>query len=349
MAKTGLVYHSDCLKHLLLEGKPETPERVSSTMEHFRQTGLLARLSLLTPEPATHDDLELVHTEELINYVRDLSDNGYDENSVINGDIYISPDTYNSALLAAGGVKMAAKAVWSGDVENCFALVRPPGHHAKRNLPAGFCFFNNTAVAIRCLQRNEGLGRIAVFDWDAHCGNGTMDIFYEDPDVLTISVHQDPRNFYPGEGFVEQIGEGEGRGYCMNIPVPAGSGDADYIRILEEFALPKIRQFDPEIIFVAAGQDSHADDGMSGLRLTDDGYAAMSSKLRELALEICDGMLVLTLEGGYNVDTLPHTHERIVSALLGEKPVEIRGKALESTNTVLQQLRQQLKGTEMGD
>jgi acetoin utilization deacetylase AcuC-like enzyme len=349
MTKTGLVYHSDCLKHHLLDGKPEVPGRLSATMEHFRDVGLLDRLSLLTPEPATEEDLELVHTEEMINYVRDLSEKGYEDNSVINGDIFVSPDTYNAALLAAGGVKKAAESVWANEVDNCFALVRPPGHHASRNMPGGFCFFNNTAVAIRHLQRKNDAGRVAVFDWDAHCGNGTMDIFYEDPDVLTISVHQDPRNFYPGTGFVEQIGESEGRGYCMNLPVPAGTGDADYIHILDDFVLSKIRQFNPEIIFVAAGQDSHIDDNMSGLKLTDAGYAAMTAKMMGLASEICDGMLILTLEGGYNVQTLPVTHERIVSMLLGEKPPIIKGKVLESTKNIIKDLRQQLEGTEMGD
>jgi acetoin utilization deacetylase AcuC-like enzyme len=350
MNRTGLSYHPDCLKHTLMPGKPETPERVAATYEHFKTTGLLDELTLLTPEPATEEDLERAHTEELINYVRQTSEKGYEENTIINGDVYVGPETYNAAILAAGGVKLAAESVWNGEAKNAFALVRPPGHHASRNLPAGFCFFNNTAVAIEHLMASEGVGKVAVFDWDAHCGNGTMNIFYENPDVLTISIHQDPSNFYPGTGFVDQIGEGDGKGYCMNIPVPAGAGDADYIHAIDDFVTPKLRQFAPEMIFVAAGQDGHVGDGMSGLELTDDGYCAMSWRMLNLADELCSGKLVLTLEGGYNLSTLPETHHRIVSTLLeeGELP-DISGKVRQSTKDILAQLREQLKDTPMAD
>jgi acetoin utilization deacetylase AcuC-like enzyme len=348
MNRTGLAYHPDCLKHALLPGKPETPDRVSGTLDHLRQTGLIDRLRQLTPDPPSEEDLLRVHDPRLIEYVRDLSENGYQENSVINGDIYVGPDTYKAALLAAGGAVCAAEASWNGDLDNAFAMVRPPGHHAGRMIPAGFCFFNNTAVAIRRLQEVHGLEKAAVFDWDAHCGHGTMGIFYEDPTVLTISVHRDPHNFYPGTGFVEQVGEEDGKGYCMNVPVPEGTGDPDYIRIIDGFMAAKLRKFDPDIIFVAAGQDSHMNEGIGGLMLTDDGYAAMTGRLMALAEELCGGRLVLTLEGGYNTPTLPVTHHRILSTLLGEAEApEIAGEPMDSTTEILETLEQKLTFTPM--
>lgn len=349
MNRTGLVYHSDYTKHLPYPGNPEVPERITSTYEHLKKTKLLDKLTLLTPKPAAEDDILQVHSREHLDYVRNLSERGYGPDDYVNSDYYVSPDTYKTALLAAGGAKLAAESVWDGVVDNAFALIRPPGHHASK-YPAGFCYFHNTAVAIRHLQREHGLKRAAVFDWDAHAGNGTMNLFWRDPSVLKISVHQDPASFYPGTGFTEQIGEGEGLGYCMNVPVPAGTGDPDYLHILDEFAIPKIRKYRPEIIFVAAGQDSHRGDGMSGLELTDKGYSAMTMRLMDAADELCNGRLVLVLEGGYNLRTLPATHHAIISTLMGvKKQPKIKGKVLDSTKEVLQQLTEHLAGTPMGD
>ncbi len=336
---TGLVYHPDYVNHIPFRGNPEVPERISGTYSYFRETGLLDQLTLLNPEPASSDDILRVHTPEHADYIHTLSETGYDENTVLNTDVYVSPRTCDTAYLAAGGLIKALESVWTGKVGNCFALVRPPGHHAQRGLPAGFCYFNNAAVAIEHMREVHGVKRVAVFDWDAHAGHGTMEVFYTDPDVLTVSVHQDPRTFYPGTGFVEQVGDGWGTGCCVNIPVPAGTGDPDYIHILDDFVLDYIREFGPELLVVAAGQDSHATDTISGLRLTDDGYAEMTAKLMGLADGVCDGKLVLELEGGYNLQTLPQTHHRIVSTLLGGEAPAAEGEVLDSTKAVLEEVR----------
>jgi acetoin utilization deacetylase AcuC-like enzyme len=348
MLKTGLVYHEGCLRHRLNDGQFEIPERVSLTHDYFAQSGLLQKLDAMTPDPATHDNLERVHTEELINYVKERSESGYEPDALVNGDVSISEGTYQSAVLAAGGVKMAAEAVCAGTVNNAFALVRPPGHHASRTLPSGFCFFNNSAVAIRHIQQRMGIERVAVFDWDAHCGHGTMSVFYDDPDVLTISIHQDPKNFFPGTGFVDQIGEGDGMGYCMNIPVPAGTGNADYVYAMDNLVIPALKRFKPQAIFVAAGQDGHVNDKISGLKLTDEGYMAMTGRILKAANSLCKGRLVLTLEGGYNLQTLPRTNHAIVSTLAGLAAAPaVSGEVLESTKAVLQKLRDQLADTPM--
>ena len=343
--KTGLVYHEDYGKHMPKPGVPEVPERVTKTYEYFQETGLLSDLVLLRPEPASEEDLARAHTREHIDYVKGISAKGYPENAVILDQAFIGPETYNTALLAAGGVMAAAQAVMDKTVRNCFCLVRPPGHHASK-FPLGFCYFNNTAVAIKYLQAKLGVNRVAIFDWDVHAGNGTMNLFYSDPSVLKISVHRDPKDFFPGEGFISQIGEGPGRGYTMNVPLPDGAQDADYLHIMEELAAPMMRAFKPDIIFVAAGQDSHIEDQLSCMEITDDGYAAMTSRLMELADELCEGRLILTLEGGYNLDNLPRIHHAIVSTLAGKmKPQKIGGQPAQTTKDALDKLRMQLRGT----
>lgn len=340
---TGLTYHPDCLKHIPYPGNPEVPERVSGTFERFRETGLLDELTLLTPEPASDGDITRVHTQEHLDDIRCVSETGYDESHILNPDVYVCPDTCNAAFLSVGGAMLALESVWKGEVDNSFALIRPPGHHAKSLVASGFCYFHNSAIAVRYLQQTKGLDRVAYFDWDAHAGNGTMSIFYRDPSVLTISVHQDPASFYPGEGFVEQTGEDEGEGYCMNIPVPAGTGDADYAHIIDDFVVPNLVDFHPNLIVVSAGQDSHASDPISGLQLSDDGFVAMTMKLLEAARGICMGRIAFVLEGGYNLQTLPGTHEAIVSALMGKREMpKLEGEVRQSTKDVLDRLRKEL-------
>jgi len=345
MNRTGLVYSMECLKHKPYDGILEVPERISATIEHFKTTSLLDKLHLITPAPAEETDLMRVHSREHIDYVKGLSERGYVDFDIINPDIYVGANTYNAALYAAGGVISAVKSTLGAETDNCFCLVRPPGHHAS-SYPSGYCYFNNTAVAIRYAQQEYGIRKVAVFDWDAHAGNGTMKIFYNDPSVLTISVHRDPHEFFPGDGFVEQIGEGEGKGYCMNLPVPAGTGDADYVRILDDYVLDAMRRFEPEALFVAAGQDSHLSDPLGELNVTVDGYVAMTQRLMALADEVFGGRIILALEGGYNIKTLPGIHQSIVETLLGLKgEVKIDGVAGKPTLDVLSELKRNLKGT----
>jgi acetoin utilization deacetylase AcuC-like enzyme len=183
-----------------------------------------------------------------------------------------------------------------------------------------------------------------VFDWDAHAPNGTMGTFYSDPTVLNISIHQDPRAFYPGTGFLEQIGEGAGRGYTINFPVPKGTGDADYIYFMREYVMSRVKKYNPDIIVVAAGQDSHQSDMVSQLNVTDAGFAGMTELLVQLAEDVCHGRLILELEGGYNLATLPKTNQAIFSALLGMKyPGRIEGEVLPSTVELLDTLRDKVR------
>jgi len=357
--QTALIYHPDYLKHKQVAHHPECPERLSLTIDYFKKTdfmdpasgmktNLMHSVKMITPEPASIEDVTRVHSKEHVDYVRCLSESGHGLFSIIDSDTYVCEETYNVALLSAGGVKAAGEAVFTGEVKNAFALVRPPGHHASLNQATGFCYFDNAAVTIKYLQEKHGLKKVFLFDWDAHAPNGTMGTFYKDPSVLNMSIHQDPHSFYPGTGFVEQTGEGAGRGYTINFPVPAGTADSDYTHFIDEFVIPRVRKFKPELIVVAAGQDSHRDDSISQLNVTDDGYAAMTEKMMKLADELCDGKLVLELEGGYNLKTLPATNHKIVSTLAGlHHPHEIKGDVLQSTKDLLVQLEENLRATKI--
>jgi acetoin utilization deacetylase AcuC-like enzyme len=314
-------------------------------MEHFLRTNFLSLLDVIKPEPASVEDLTRVHSPEHVNYIKCRSEQGIGLFS-IDSDTYICKDTYEVARLAAGGVIAAGKAVWTGELDNCFALTRPPGHHASLNQATGFCYFDNAAVMIRHLQANYGVKKVFIFDWDAHAPNGTMGTFYRDPSVLNMSIHQDPHSFYPGTGFVEQIGDGPGKGYTINFPVPGGTGDADYMYFIERFVIPRVKKYKPDLIVVAAGQDSHFSDRISQLNVTDAGFARMTELMMELAKDVCGGKLVLELEGGYNLLTLPQTNYIIASTLMGMKhKLPIEGEVLGSTKDILNKLEDNLKAS----
>ncbi len=318
---TALIYHEDYLKHSAGPYHPESKERLIAIMEIFRQTGILEQVNLLTPERCSDEDILLVHTHEHLEYIKKLSEGG---GGPIDADTYCREDTYDIARLAAGGEILAGRSVIEKKADNAFALIRPPGHHVTKGRAMGFCYFNNVAIMIRYLQKNCNVKKACIFDWDVHAANGTMDIFYEDPSVLNISMHQDPRTIYPGTGFIDQVGEKEGEGYTINIPVPPGTGDADYVYILNEFVLPRIERFKPDFIAISAGFDSHRDDPLGSLSVTEKGYCKMTSSLLNLAKRLCQGRMVVELEGGYNLDAIAKSTYAVINVLLGlEQEIEI--------------------------
>lgn len=309
---TALIYHKDYLTHRYPFSHPERSERLSYCMDFLKKTKILEKVDLLTPEPADEKDLLRVHTQRHIDHIKDLCEKG---GGSVDLDTYAGPDTYNIAKLAAGGVMLAGDYAITNK-GSAFALIRPPGHHAYKNKGGGFCYFNNAAVMINYVMEKYSLNRVFLLDWDAHAFNGTADIFYSTSRVLNVSIHQDPHTFYPGTGFMSQIGEGAGKGYTVNIPVPSGTKDADYIHILNEFVIPLAYNFKPDLIVVSAGQDSHRDDYISGLQLTEEGYGAMTSMLKKAADELCGKRLVVELEGGYNLEALAKSNYEILRALL---------------------------------
>jgi acetoin utilization deacetylase AcuC-like enzyme len=231
--------------------------------------------------PATAEQIERCHTREHVSVVRELAGPGW-----LDGDTPVSETSYEAALLAAGGAIQAAA---SGG----FALVRPPGHHALADRAMGFCLFNNAAVAARAAQAELGLGRVAIVDWDVHHGNGTQAIFWDDPTVLYVSLHEWP--FYPGTG-----APGEGNETTVNVPLRAGSGNEEYLRAFEEVVEPAVRGFEPDLLIVSAGFDAHADDPLASMQMTGHGFRQLARRCRGLAPRVA-----AVLEGGYNLDTLP--------------------------------------------
>ena len=241
---------------------------------------------------ATEAELLRVHTPEHLALLREVEG----RTAQLDGDTATSPGSVRASRLAAGATLGAVEAVMRGQARNAFALVRPPGHHAVPDHAMGFCVLNNVAIAAEAALQ-EGAKRVLVLDWDVHHGNGTQDHFWKRGEVLYQSVHQYP--FYPGSGDVEEIGGEAGAGFTVNCPLPPGQTDADYGALFHDVLLPVAEQFCPDLILVSAGFDAHAEDPLGGMRVTERGFAAMTTAVRDLATRVCGGRLVLALEGGY--------------------------------------------------
>jgi len=314
--KTGYVYDSIYLGHDTTSRHPEAAQRLEAILSRMDVSGLKKRLIHIPPRPATIKELAQVHRESYITDIREAAEKGRRR---LDADTVISEESYKAAIYAAGGVIAAVEAVMEGRVDNAFALVRPPGHHATRQHAMGFCLFNNVAVAARYALDRCNLERILIVDFDVHHGNGTQEAFYEEPRVLYISAHQYPH--YPGSGTIEEIGSGQGKGSNINIPLPAGSGDEEYRQVFEQIVIPAARRFAPGLILVSAGYDTHWADQLSMMRVSVSGFGWMVKTIRELAEELCGGKLTLTLEGGYSLDALAAAVEATFKMLLGETDI----------------------------
>ena len=309
--KVGLIHDPLYLNHDT-GAHVENASRLTATAKLLEESGLLETLVTIAPRAATWSELTLVHSESHIDRVHSASAAG---GRWLDGDTFASPESYEVALYAAGGMLRGVDAVLSGEVDSAFALVRPPGHHATENQAMGFCLFNNIAIAANYARQNHGLKRVLIADFDVHHGNGTEDAFYQDPGVLYFSTHQYPH--YPGTGFVTDEGAGAGKGFTVNVPLPAFCGDSEYDRAYREFLMPLARRFQPELMLVSAGYDTHWADPLSSMQLTVDGFANIAGILRELADELCQGRLLLTLEGGYNLQALSQGIRATLEVLLG--------------------------------
>jgi acetoin utilization deacetylase AcuC-like enzyme len=314
--KVGLVYDPIYLEHDTGD-HVENSRRLVETMSHLRETGITEKLTCLSPRPASLQELETIHAPEYISYVRSKSEAG---GGWLDPDTVISPRSYEAALSAAGGVMVAVEEVLNGAVDSAFALVRPPGHHAVRNRAMGFCIFNNVAIATRFALAKFNLERVLIADFDVHHGNGTQEAFYTDPGVLYFSTHEYP--FYPGTGWRDEVGAGEGEGTTVNFPMVAGWGDEEYLRAFNEVLVPAARRFRPQLILVSAGFDAHWTDQLAMMRATVTGFARMTIVLNELAAELCEGNLVVTLEGGYNLQAVASSVQALLDILLGNSEVD---------------------------
>jgi len=310
--RTGLVIAEQCLEHLTGPGHPEQPARLTAIVDRLQADGLLDRARRIDAQPAADEAILRCHTADYLRIAQeDVADGA---RRLSTGDTSISPRSLEIARLAAGGVMAAVDAVVAGQVDNAFAVVRPPGHHATPGRGMGFCLFNNVAIAARHAQAVHGLRRVLVADWDVHHGNGTQDIFYEDGDVLFFDTHQHP--LYPGTGAATETGRGAGAGLTINCPFPAGSGRKEIVGAFRERLLPAAERFRPELVLVSAGFDSRIDDPLGGFTLTDDDFAELTGIVRQVAAEHAGGRLVSTLEGGYALAGLASAAASHVRALL---------------------------------
>jgi acetoin utilization deacetylase AcuC-like enzyme len=309
---TGYVYHPIYLKHDTGQ-HVEVAARLEAVIAYLEKTGLKSKLALIEPRPATVDEIALVHQRSYIKEIEEMAQRG---GGWLDPDTVMSPDSYQAALYAAGGLIRAVEAVMGGEVANAFALVRPPGHHATAGQAMGFCLFNNIAIAAKYALAKYKLERVLIIDFDVHHGNGTQGTFYDNPNVMYISTHEYP--FYPGTGDVNEVGSGEGRGTNLNVPLPAGCGDAEYLKVFEQIITPAARCFNPQLVLVSVGYDSHWADPLAMMNLSVGGYARMTGIIRGLADELCGGRLALTLEGGYNLEALAASVKATFDALLGD-------------------------------
>lgn len=305
----GIVYHPDYLIHTN-HGHPERKERLEAIRELLNEPDFHEITVMLEPEYADLSDITLVHSADHVNFIDSACKKNQD---FLDMDTYIVPESYRVALLSSGGAITGLKETMEGSARKVFALVRPPGHHAEKDRAMGFCLFNNIAIAARVAQRDFGLKKIAIIDWDVHHGNGTQNAFYEDDGVLFISLHQSPA--YPGTGHIDDTGNGKGEGFNINIPLSGGNGDGDYLKIFQDIVVPVLEDYGPQLIMVSAGQDSHIKDPLAGMNVTEEGYFYMAAALKEVARESAEGRMLLCLEGGYHLEAQSKSVGKVIESL----------------------------------
>jgi len=307
-----LIYHPDALLHDTGQGHPERRARLESIVQHLKDRALWPQFLHLQPPPVPRRALLRVHSPAHLDRVAALAQ--IERPTYVSQDTAASLGTYRAALLAAGAPLTAIDALLAGHADHAFCCMRPPGHHAEVEAIMGFCFFNNVAVAAHYLRAECGCDKVAIIDWDVHHGNGTQHIFAADSSVFFSSIHQFP--LYPGTGAADERGLGAGRGQTLNIPVPAGSTDADYLGHFTDTIMPAIDQFQPDFILLSAGFDAHRHDPLGQILLSAEGFGQLTELVLQLATRHCEGRLVSLLEGGYDLEGTAASVAAHLSALL---------------------------------
>jgi len=312
-------------KHKTPIGHPESPLRIRKIFEEYEKSPLKNKITIVNASKASEEHVMLVHSPDHVEYIKALCRVG---GGAITADTNVSEETYDVALYAIGTtIKMAELALKKGEGVY-FAAVRPPGHHATKDLSKGFCIFNNIAITAEYLRTHHKINRIVILDFDVHHGDGTQSIFYSDSTVLYISLHQDPRTLYPGTGFPEEVGYGEGEGYTINIPLPPGLSSDGYLRAFSEIVEPIVQQYKPDVILVSAGFDGHHDDTISDMNLQVETYWHLGKKIYSL-VKVCSVKAVVSvLEGGYSLKYMPKSLLNYILAPVTSKPVYNEGKLL---------------------
>jgi acetoin utilization deacetylase AcuC-like enzyme len=333
MSSLGFCSSHHFVEHLTGRHHPERPDRIRAIHRAVRQAGMIdspdpfpnfaidlgpldgagVKLLELTPRYAEEKWLLTVHPKAHVDRLHHVCEIG---GGVIDqGDTVVSRDSWLVALFALGSLLESCDAVMSGRVRRAFSAARPPGHHAEPDRAMGFCLFSNVAIAARYLQQRHGLGRIAIVDFDVHHGNGTQVCLEDDPTTLFISLHQHPRTCYPGTGYEWETGVGAGEGLTVNVPFPPGSGDDAYLDAVRDIVVPKLDAFRPDALLLSAGFDAHAEDPLAQMELSEDGFGQMTTLLLDAANRNCDGRVISSLEGGYNLRALGRSVVRHLVAM----------------------------------
>ncbi len=302
MTRLALIRDAKCQQHKPPASHPESPQRLASIDKKFAESDISTVVERLSPREATADELALVHSDA---YIEEMEKEALhihgNELLRIDSDTYMSEGSYTAAKLAAGAGILAIEGVYEGRFESAFVAVRPPGHHASRQTAMGFCLYNNIAMAAQYARKKLGYERIAIIDWDVHHGNGTQDIFYSDPSVCFISMHEYPA--YPGTGWFKEHGKGEGEGYTVNIPLPGGTGDRGYLAAWDRIVKPVCLEYAPDLILVSAGYDAHQADPLAYQNVSTAGFAMLTQRLADVSREV-GVRSICFLEGGYNLSAL---------------------------------------------
>ena len=310
--KTGLVYDDIYLEHDTGPGFPERPERLNAIIAQLKKTKLIEQLTHLPLAPTIDQWIQTIHSADYIERVEEacLQEQGYIDTM----DVPVCAKSYEVAKAAVRGVISAADWVVEQNVRNAFCAVRPPGHHALKDMAMGFCFFNNIAITARYIQQKHKLPKILIVDWDVHHGNGTQQAFYDDPTVLYFSIHQYP--FYPGSGGEDEKGTGAGLGYTINVPRPPATGDEPYIHVFEKTLKPAALDFEPDFVLISAGFDAHKNDSLGAMNVTARGFGELTKIVKDIAESTCNGRIVSMLEGGYELKGLADSVEAHIKVLM---------------------------------
>ncbi|MCX5805741.1 MAG: histone deacetylase [Proteobacteria bacterium] len=324
----GIVRDDIYLEHITDSYHPENPDRLKniySMLDAIDDSGI----EYISPRMATHEEIALNHDMYYIESI--ASTKGREKR--LDPDTVVSPKSYEASCMAVGGMLELADKIVANEINSGFALVRPPGHHAERNRAMGFCIFNNVAVCARYLEKKYKLNRILIVDFDIHHGNGTQHSFYHDSKILYFSTHEYP--YYPGTGWYEEVGENEGKGYTVNVPLSQGMGDPDYSYVFKEVLLPIADLFKPEIVLVSAGFDTHYNDPLGSMKVTEDGFAEMTGILLDIANRHCNGKILFALEGGYDLKGLTDAVRSVILEMKGTSASASKGKKGNPSNEVI--------------